>query len=336
MIRIWFNHWFSTAYHLIRLMGEGGEGRFQFIGSSANPDALYKLACDAFFSEPQGLSEEDYVRWCLAFCEEHGVQVFVPRKNLAAVVEHADDFATRGVSLFAERDAALVRTMEDKLATYELMRTVAPERVPDVAAVYNIEEFEAEYRRLSTRYPRLCYKLSVDEGAQSFRVIAGGNELNSLYARPGSKVTLDTALCSLSSYSFAVPVLLMPYLDGVEVSVDCLATADGTIAIPRYKVGSRYSELRFDRKLMDECSLIVERLGFRLPVNIQFRTGADALYLLEINPRMSGGLQLSCVASGINIPSIALRALLGEKSPWHYPAFSTRKVAHLETPVCLS
>ena len=35
------------------------------------------------------------------------------------------------------------------------------------------------------------------------------------------------------------------------------------------------------------------------------------LYLLEINSRMSGGLQLSCKATGINIPSIAINQLLG-------------------------
>ena len=34
-MRVWFNHWFSTAYHLIKLMGEGWPGpeKLTFVGS---------------------------------------------------------------------------------------------------------------------------------------------------------------------------------------------------------------------------------------------------------------------------------------------------------------
>ena len=39
--------------------------------------------------------------------------------------------------------------------------------------------------------------------------------------------------------------------------------------------------------------------------NIQFREGANGLALLEINPRMSGGIGMAC-AAGPNLPYIAL------------------------------
>ncbi|MEO8407429.1 MAG: ATP-grasp domain-containing protein, partial [Oxalobacteraceae bacterium] len=40
--------------------------------------------------------------------------------------------------------------------------------------------------------------------------------------------------------------------------------------------------------------------------NVQFREGQNGLGLLEINPRMSGGIAMACVA-GPNLPYLALR-----------------------------
>ena len=39
-MRIWFNHWFSTAYHLINMIKDGDPDKFYFIGTSTNPVAM--------------------------------------------------------------------------------------------------------------------------------------------------------------------------------------------------------------------------------------------------------------------------------------------------------
>ena len=50
-MRIWFNHWFSTAYHLIRMMREGTPEAV-FVGSNENVRAIYRQACDEWYAEP--------------------------------------------------------------------------------------------------------------------------------------------------------------------------------------------------------------------------------------------------------------------------------------------
>ena len=40
-MRVWFNHWFSTCYHLIDLIRAGDPGRFHFPGLQQ----LVKLLC---------------------------------------------------------------------------------------------------------------------------------------------------------------------------------------------------------------------------------------------------------------------------------------------------
>lgn len=48
---------------------------------------------------------------------------------------------------------------------------------------------------------------------------------------------------------------------------------------------------------------------------------------------MSGGLQLSCKATNINLPSVAMRNLLNKEVSWGYPKdFIPQKVAHIENP----
>jgi biotin carboxylase len=55
--------------------------------------------------------------------------------------------------------------------------------------------------------------------------------------------------------------------------------------------------------------------------------------LLEINPRMSGGMHFSCL-SGINFPYVAIKILLGEKVDLLTPKFGIR-ASHIEKEIIL-
>ena len=157
MVRIWFNHWFSAVYNIIEMMREGCKEDLYVIGSNRNAAAVYKSSCNEWYTEPDKLSEDEYVDFCLDFCNEHEVDVFVPRRELT---------------------------------------------------------------------------------------------------------------------------------------------------------------------------------GASMPINIQLRMHEGRMLLLEINPRMSGGMQLSCAASGINVPAIALNQLIGYETIWQYPAYESKKVAHVERAIC--
>ncbi len=54
----------------------------------------------------------------------------------------------------------------------------------------------------------------------------------------------------------------------------------------------------------------MDKVQLKFPCNIQFKIKEGIPYLLEINTRMSGGLQMACLAADINIPNIALNKLL--------------------------
>ncbi len=333
MKHIWFNHWFTTAYHLISLIKQNHPD-FRIIGTSTNPKAMYQFVCEEFYPEPDNITPEVYLDFCLNFCKEHEIAVFVPRRFLKQISEHADRFTAAGVKVFADTSPVLADILDDKIKTFTFLKNDFPELIPEYLLIHSAEEFREGFRNMKQHHKRICYKLAQDEGARSFRVLDENTEsLSALLNPPNTKIHPETAFRILEQYDFSVPVLMMPYLDGTEISVDCLATEDGNIIIPRYKTGGRFAEIRFEPDLMTLCSRMTDFMQIKMPFNIQFREYQNRLYLLEINPRMSGGLQLSCAGSDINIPEIAVSQLLGVRKEWHYPRQKKILCAHLESPV---
>jgi len=335
-ITVWFNHWFSTIYHIINMIKETENFDIKVIGSNANDYVVYKKACDEWYVEPDGLSKEDYVNYCLSFCKEHFVDVFIPKRNQDAIAEAKDRFDEIGVKLFIDCNYEILKILDNKAKTYEYFENIIPEAIPEYYVIKSVEDFKNKYVLLSNKYKKICYKLLVDEGARSFRVISNDIEgPRGLLEKPGYKVTLNAAINVLSTYDFSNPILMMPFLDGVEVSADCLKTKKGNIVLPRYKTNKRYSEIIFNKELMEYCNKIIDELNFEMPLNIQFKKDNETglFFLLEINPRMSGGLQLSRAGSDINIPSVALGKLYNVDIDWEYPDYDYSKVVHIETPI---
>ena len=327
MIKIWFNHWFSTAYHLINLIKKSAPNEFIFVGTNKNDFAIYKQACDEWYIEPADIDAENYIDYCLNFCAQNKINIFVPRRNLTAISAAIPKFNNIGVKVLAGKNPALMQILDDKIKTYEyISQNGLAEIVPQYQIVNSVEDFAQVYQNLKTAENRICYNLVKDEGAVTFRVIDDTLESASgLYITPNAKVTFAAAEKILAQYNFKIPLIEMIYLNGQEISVDCLKTPRGNIIIPRYKINGRYAEIKFDAAVMKISDAL----------NIQFKLHNDKIFLLEINPRMSGGLQLSCLGAKINIPALAINQLLGINQSWNYPAYKSCKVANIETPVLL-
>ena len=46
MIKVWFNHWFSTVYRLIELIKEDEEEQIFVIGTNLRIDSVIQKVCD--------------------------------------------------------------------------------------------------------------------------------------------------------------------------------------------------------------------------------------------------------------------------------------------------
>ncbi|MDR2137473.1 MAG: ATP-grasp domain-containing protein [Synergistaceae bacterium] len=313
-------------------------GNFRVVGTAEHANCVYRSVCDAFETEP-ALENNEYVDFCLDFCKKHGIEIFVPRRAAVRVAERADEFRSAGVRVLVEEDEKM-KTLSDKELTYAAVSSAGACRVPDRAVARTVAEFESAYGRLRKTSDKVCFKFAQDEGATSFRVVdpGAGVGLNSLKSPPGRKITFDDAVRALSASEPFPDLMIMPYLDGREVSADCLRTDDGSIIIPRFKTLGRAEEIRFDDGVISVCEKLLALFDLQCPCNIQFRYHDGVLRLLEINPRMSGGIQYSYAATGVNIPGIALHRLMGQRREWRMPRMPRegKVVSFVAMPVVLS
>ncbi|MDR2032033.1 MAG: ATP-grasp domain-containing protein [Azoarcus sp.] len=312
MARIWFNKTFSSihsALSLIRAADEAGE--YRLICSSPNPHALVALAADEAAREPDGLTGATYVEWCLSFCHERSIDVFVPGKEASLIARHRADFLACGVRVLSAAPPETLELLHDKARFYAVAR--ARDAPPPVFEVFEtLAAFEDAHRRLRARYPALCMKPSESVYGIGFRRITETQSaLDLLFDGNAYRIDLASLRAMLGSAARFRPMLLMPYLAGHEFSVDCVAHEGRLLcAIARRKPLDNDGQVIVVRDdIQRACAELSAQFQLNGNVNIQFREGDEGLRILEINPRLSGGIAMACLA-GPNLPHLALTAFL--------------------------
>lgn len=330
MVRVWFNHWFSTSYRLIELMKQDKEEEIYVIGSNRQKDAVIQLVCDEWYQEPD-MDGEAYIEYCLDFCKEHEVHVFVPRRKMVDISKNIARFETLGVRVMVD-SYEKIRILNNKADTYHMFRDDPEVFVPEYYLVNNAESFENAYEKLKEKSEKVCIKFVQDEGGMSFRKITErADRFQRLKSYPQAEVVFEELLEILKEKNVFDDMMVMPYLPGDEISADCLNTAKGLIAVPRVKGAGRHEKVRYDAEILGMTKRIMDKIQLEYPCNIQFKVKDGIPYLLEINTRMSGGLQMSCLAAGINIPNIALNKVIGKNIDWTMSA-AEKTVSYIEIP----
>ncbi len=112
--------------------------------------------------------------------------------------------------------------------------------------------------------------------------------------------------------------LVQDYLQGKEFTVDAYFSNDHRLIsfVPRYRLVIRSGVSDRGRTFTDDnlsryISEIGEHLKFSGAVNIQGKISKNEIIFFEINPRFSGGIQLS-IAAGENFADFLLQELRGE------------------------
>jgi gliding motility-associated protein GldM len=152
-----------------------------------------------------------------------------------------------------------------------------------------------------------------------------------LKANPAKvKAWFDKAMAvkgiSDSIYNFAeeLKLAIVVEADGSDADVknilnkeDLEAANQIMLAPERGKGQELFNAINSYRKqILSMVESIMDKIKLQYPCNIQFKCKDGVMYLLEINTRMSGGLQMTCEAAKINIPGIALNKILGRDTQW--------------------
>ena len=310
MKNVWFNKTFSSVGSAIRLIREADRAcEYRIICSSTNSHATAFLAAQESAIEPAGLKGEAYLDWCLNFCSENRIGIFVPGKEASLISSARDKFFAFETRVLCAASQDVLHLLHNKARFYQ---TVDLERTPPAAfrVFENVAQFELAYRELRGSHEQLCVKPSVSVYGLGFSVIdEERSSAQLLLEGVQHHIGLDDLRLGLAAMGEFRTMLVMEYLDGNEYSVDCIGD-DGRLAcaIPRKKslrIGQGQTiDLRGD--ILESVRRLTFAYGLNGVFNVQFREGRNGLRLLEINPRMSGGIAMACMA-GPNLPYLALR-----------------------------
>jgi carbamoylphosphate synthase large subunit len=307
-MRVWFNRTFSSVYAAIELIkAADADKRFFLIYSNPTAHVAAAGAADAFYHEPTGLAPEAYIDWCIEFCREHKIDIFVPGKGSTDLAGCHERFGAIGVKVMSTASPAALTLIHDKARFYaEADLPEAP--VAEFHVFETLAAFDAAYAQLRPRHQKLCVKPSHSVFGLGFSIIEEAKSSAALLlAGVQYHIGLDDLRRGLGEMGTFRTMLLMEYLDGHEFSVDCVGNNGELIAaIVRKKPHSGPGQTIDQRAdILAATAALTRAHGLHGLFNVQFREGGGKLRLLEINPRMSGGIGMACVA-GPNLPYIAL------------------------------
>lgn len=312
-MRLWFNKTFSGIHAAITLLKQGDPAqRFSVLCTHTTPGFPGFLAADEWALEPAGLSGEAYVDWCLEFARQQRVEAFLPAKEAERLATHAARFAAIGTRLLPVADADALARINDK-ARFCSETTDLEAPPPEFVTVTTRAAFDAAYAELRTRHAALCIKPAVGVYGQGFRLIDEKlPALEILLKGLDYRITradLERALAETPSFK---PLLLMEYLPGAEYSVDAVADQGRLVcAVIRQKLqDGRHGQILVERPVLHRTlTELARRYQLNGLFNAQFREDVHGQpRLLEINPRMSGGMAMTSL-SGLNLPAIAFFGL---------------------------
>lgn len=335
-MRIWFNHWFSTAYYFIKSLRESGH---YVIATNERDSCVYKMICDEFFLEAV-MSPEEYVEGAINFCKQHRIDIFFCKRHMDIIAKNKEKFTEIGVTVIVE-DYENIKMFESKINSSIFIKEHNICRVPEMFVCKTYDEFTSKYSRLKNDYPNICMKFDIDEGGQSFKkIIPNSKKYNfwTLQCNDGFSIReqdLFNILCG--EYNFR-PIIIMPYLSGTEYSIDCLNTKQGLVAVPRGKISNRVTKLVKDREMINMARKFQLYANFNSAYNIQLKEDEKGeLYFLEVNTRLSGGAWKDKFV-GIDFPKLLIDKFLD--TPINvdelYNNFTDINISNIENAIVLS
>jgi len=267
---------------------------------------------DVFLREPPTTTPDGYVSACLAACAGWRPTLFWPGRELARVAERAGEFERAGARAMLVSSAAVIDLLDDKARFAE---AAAALDVPTPRSIVfdSAAGFEAALAELSAAGERVCFKPVRGVFGRGFRVIRTDlDPFDDLFAEPGYRLDLADARRRFQSRERFRPMVLMPWLDGPEWSVDCFRARDGSrfVAVPRRKLSATAQRLDDAPQLVAWSRAMAERFGLAGLFNCQFKEHRGRPHALEINPRPAGAVGLSRHA-GVDLVALALRDALG-------------------------
>lgn len=328
MHKVWCNHGMGLLADIFNILRSAGDSDIIIVASHQQPDSPIAFLSDEFFIEPNGLEGDEYVDWCFQFALRHGIELFIPSREMVALAAAKERFISAGIRVMVPGTPEALKAINDKGALYSRLNgTAIP--IPEWKAVSTLAELLSAYHELRQRHDRVCFKPASGVFGHGFRIFTEKSTPYERLLKSGpytatSEMSVDEAEFVFGSLASFDELIVMPYLEGPERSVDCVAHKGELVAcLIRLKDSHDGQVIETNDAIVSFVEELTEALSLDGMFNVQFRDSGGVHYLLEANPRWSGGLHKACIASGFPLPLWGIKVALGLVAPQDVPAPQT-------------
>jgi len=322
-MRIWFTKGLSNTGEAIALMRADPAARdLMFMASHVDADNPVREFADIFLEEPKTLQGVAYADWVLDWAVRKNIALVVVQRRANSLWDARHKFDAHGIRLQIAASREVRAIIDSKIAFQSDI--AAPEVVREGVIGHpafpfrTLAEFDKAWSEMTAAGlapDGLCAKPSQSIFGAGFRRIEEGSDelARILSSDPDAafRISLEAYRAALAGSAAPVQQLLMPFLPGNERSVDFVAR-DGQLlcAVVRMKMG-KVQLLETSGPSVEMARVLAKRYCLNGLCNLQTREdGAGREAVLEINPRMSGGMAMACLA-GVNLPLLSVLMSLG-------------------------
>lgn len=323
VLNVWFNRTFATNYWILEDFKTRKTTGKDFVlhVTHKDPTSPVLQAGDVNSLEPgEEITVDEYVEWCLRYCKHNKIDVFFPTHFQEHIMKQSERFEALGVKL-ASPGYEHISKFVDKAETYRFVEQVGINTPPVWFEATTSEELISAYREVSAVSPdKVVVKPTRGVGANGFTVVVQKplTAYQILTPKPPT-VTFDSLLTGYllneKQNEPVEPLIVMPWLDNPEISVDCLSDADGNLItmVPRVKLGGRLTALDDTYvEVLEQSRKLLESCPVPYVCNVQWRWFDKKPVLLEVNTRPAGGLYNVLKVTGRSLVWEAFNIALGE------------------------
>lgn len=287
-------------------------GMVHAINSHEYSSALY--CADKFHIAPI-INSEQYIPFLLQYCRNNNIRLIVPLfdNDLPVLAKDIQLFNEIGVFVLVP-DWKFAQLANDKYKTFEFLTQFA---FKTVSNYLNIEDFRREVGQNSASYPYII-KPRWGMASQSVYEVNNEEELVFFYNRAQKEIK-SSFLNFESQQDPGNEVLIMEKIPGDEYMLDVINDLHGNYltTIINKKILRKGGETEVaetvEHAALEELGKKIAALSKHpLVMDVDVIVNDNGLFILEFNPRFSGGYPFSHRA-GINLPQFLVYSLLGKE-----------------------
>lgn len=316
-MRLLLNHSIAGAADLIALIRRTRPDIHVTV-THERKDTPITIEADLLLPEPpqtRDMSAQDYAAWLLGIALAHDADLILPYRRREELAGFREKFSAQRIRLLTAADPEVMRFLEEKPSLLSKMDAAGVPIIPfrlfmgsDAYAV-----LRAEGDLFSDHPGPLCVKPASGIYGAGFRIIRDTLPVRATLSGLSTLELPDVAFRALlGALPAPEPMMLMPYLRGVERSVD-FACYEGRLLGSVTRVKTSTSQLLCHDPYGEELAGLIAQI-FQLTGVLNLQTMEDesgTQRLMEVNTRASGGIGMTGLTD-VNLPDLLLRALDGE------------------------